>query len=184
MSSHLDTINLFETMDKQLGDLLSTFADLASQIELREVCYLNDEAAIGKLVYPGIYLIELKTTRQYPTVQEWATWFKSQWDHETYSKKYVPTTKKKRIDAHVKLEPWMPVYLGKSKGIAYRVLEHINLGLEKPTYAMKLKARGDFFTDNSFRLKTAHIDITHYDLIMPMVEHVLRRKINPIVGKQ
>jgi hypothetical protein len=184
MSSNMDTLKVFADMDKQLANVFETFEDLAAQVNLEVICDLKDDSRIREQVYPGIYLIEMKTTTEHAGISEWMNWFKAEWDHERYAKKFVPTTKKKRIRGHEALKEWMPVYLGKSKRIAGRVIEHIYLELEKPTFAMKLRSRGDFFTNNAFRLSTAHIDIAHYDLIMPMVERSLRRRLNPIVGKQ
>lgn len=180
----MDTLEVFADMDKKLASIFETFEELAGQVELQIVGDLKNDKLIREQVYPGIYLIEIKTGAEHSAFDHWITWFKSEWDHQRYAKQFVPTTKKKRIKGHGALKEWMPVYLGKSKRIAGRVIEHINLELEKPTFAMKLRARGDFFTNNTFRLSTAHIDIAHYDLIMPMVERSLRRRLNPIVGKQ
>ena len=184
MRSNMDSLKVFANMDKQLTSIFETFEELASQVELEVVGDLKNEMIIREQVYPGIYLIEIKKSAEHSAFDQWITWFKGEWDHERYAKKFVPTTKKKRISGHVELKEWMPVYLGKSKRIASRVIEHVHLELEKPTFAMKFGARGDFFTSNTFRLSTAHIDIAHYDLIMPMVERSLRRRLNPIVGKQ
>jgi hypothetical protein len=184
MRSNMDTLKVFADMDEQLKSVFETFEELAGQVELQVVGDLKNDMLIREQVYPGIYLIEMETTTEHAGINEWVNWFKAEWDHERYAKKFVPTTKKKRINGHVALKQWMPVYLGKSKRIAGRVIEHVYLELEKPTFAMKLRARGDFFTNNSFRLSTVHIDIAHYDLIMPMVERSLRRRLNPIVGKQ
>ncbi|HUI58983.1 MAG TPA: hypothetical protein VLX90_02100, partial [Steroidobacteraceae bacterium] len=65
-----------------------------------------------------------------------------------------------------------------------RVIEHIELPLNKPTWAMKLEARGRFFRANRFRLRTINLELTHYDMLMPVIERRLRDRLNPIVGKQ
>jgi hypothetical protein len=182
--SNMETVNVFAEMDKQLTGVLETFEEIAAQVELEIVGDLKNDALIRDQVYPGIYLVEIETSTEHGGIKEWVNWFKAEWDHERYAKRFVPTTKKKRIKGHRELKQWMPIYLGKSKRIASRVIEHVHLELDRPTFAMKLKARGDFFTKHSFQLSTAHIDIAHYDLIMPMVERSLRRRLNPIVGKQ
>jgi len=59
------------------------------------------------------------------------------------------------------------------------------LALDKPTWAMKLRERGRFFTENRFRLSTiAFNHLKEYDILMPKIESALRDIYNPIVGKQ
>ena len=77
----------------------------------------------------------------------------------------------------------MPLYLGKSKNIAGRVWEHINLKLAQPTTAMKLKERSNM-ANQRFRLSTIRVEVENYDLIMPKLESALRDKYNPVLGRQ
>ncbi|MDT8318128.1 MAG: hypothetical protein RQ824_09090 [bacterium] len=77
----------------------------------------------------------------------------------------------------------MPLYLGKSKHVGARVLEHINLPLHKTTFALKLKARPTMST-RSFRLHSLQLPVKNYDLIVPALEAALRNRFHPLIGKQ
>jgi hypothetical protein len=77
----------------------------------------------------------------------------------------------------------MPLYLGKSKRVGVRVLEHINLALDKTTFALKLKARG-YMSKHRMRLSVLPIEVRHYDLIVPTMESAFRDRFNPLIGKQ
>jgi hypothetical protein len=180
----VDALELLKEIDQKLGVLLSRFSEVASQIQLQPVCNLSEEAALAHLNYPGIYLVEIRNTGQHASIGDWMKWFTDKWDDKAYVGRFTPTTKLKRIAQHSKLTEWVPIYLGKSKRVGSRVREHMDLALEKRTFAMKLKARGGFFSENTFRLSTAKVDVAHYDLLVPMVEHTLRKKLSPIVGKQ
>ncbi|ENW08420.1 hypothetical protein F934_00007 [Acinetobacter beijerinckii ANC 3835] len=97
--------------------------------------------------------------------------------------KNTPNFQKKRINHHVSLAEWMPLYLGKSKNVGKRVLEHINLAINKKTYALKLKARRDM-SNYKLRLCAVPIEVQHYDIIVPVLESKLRDRFNPLIGKQ
>lgn len=81
------------------------------------------------------------------------------------------------------LSEWMPVYLGKSKNVARRVLEHINLPLEKTTFALKLKARPAMAL-RAFRFHALELKVENYDIIAPALESALRNRLHPLIGKQ
>jgi hypothetical protein len=181
---YMTAISIFDEMDRRLKITLEDFSVLAGQIQMEHVCELSDEKTIAAQTYPGVYKIDIKNNGTYPLLQDWMRWFQEKWDDPIVVKKFVPTTKLGQIKKHLELQEWMPIYIGKSKKIASRVLEHIRLPLDKPTFAMKLRARGDFFAQNTFRLSVAHVNVHHYDLLMPMVELALRKRFNPIVGKQ
>jgi hypothetical protein len=107
------------------------------------------------------------------------------WVTDDYERKHVPNPKKKRVAAHAgkPLPAWLPLYLGKSRDIAGRVLGHLHLKLDQPTNALKLRERSNI-TGQRFRLSTLRIDVDNYDLIMPRIESALRNLHNPILGRQ
>jgi hypothetical protein len=175
---------MLSKIDKQLQTVLTEFSSLAKQIEFQDVCLLSDRKTIEQQCYPGIYKIDIKVDSRFSGFKDWIDWFEPAWDIPALAKKFTPTTKLKRIKKHNELKEWMPVYLGKSKRIAGRVIEHIELGLDKPTFAMKLRERGAFFFNNTFRLSAVRVEVANYDLLVPMLERAFRDQVNPIVGKQ
>jgi hypothetical protein len=95
----------------------------------------------------------------------------------------VPNTKKIRIQKHLELTDYIPMYIGKSKRIKGRVYEHIFKDINKTTSALKLKARENI-KNETFRLSFLRIDTNNYDWIVPVIEKTLRNKLNLIIGKQ
>lgn len=81
------------------------------------------------------------------------------------------------------MESWVPIYLGKCRNIASRVIGHLELGLDQPTTALKLESRHNL-KGKVFRLSTVRVDVVNYDLIVPSLERALRDKYNPILGRQ
>ncbi|KGO94725.1 hypothetical protein [Flavobacterium subsaxonicum] len=133
----------------------------------------------------GVYLIEIKIVDTDATFDEWLAGFEKILNHERYSKSNVPSLKKLRCKSHrtVKLGEWFPLYIGKSKNIQKRVLEHLHLRLEQRTTGLKLTNREEFH-GNSFRISTIVLDVINYDIIATEFERQLRNRINPILGRQ
>jgi hypothetical protein len=173
----------FAALDQSLTKLFMNFEALANELNFQVICELSDDTTIEKQNYPGIYKIDIKNHGIYENVTDWIKWFKDNWEHDDYHRKFTPNTKKKRIAAHSKLEEWIPLYIGKSNNIAGRVWEHNNLQLEKPTSALKLRERKNM-ARHTFRLSTICIKVDNYDLIMPRIEQFLRDRHNPILGRQ
>lgn len=170
-------------LDTALTSLFAGVSALAQELEFTVVCELTDEGTVAAQKYPGLYRIDILVQERHSTLDDWATWFKNEWVKPEYERKHVPNPKKKRLAAHSALSEWMPLYLGKSKHVAGRVWEHLYLGLEQPTTALKLKARTNLL-DQRFRLSTIKVEVENYDLIMPQLESALRDKYNPILGRQ
>lgn len=171
------------TFDHKLSILFKDFSDLAHELDFETICELDNEHIIEAQQYPGIYMIEIKVLGKYASFEDWATWFCSEWGKPEYMRMHVPNPKKKRLAAHSQLAEWVPLYIGKSKNIASRVLEHLNLGLEKRTTGMKIKRRTNM-ANQCFRLSTIKVEVENYGLIMPTLETMLRNKHNPILGRQ
>lgn len=176
-------VNQIAEIDRTLTTLFEGFVNLTEQLRFTPICDLSDEATVAKQQYAGIYKIDIEVTEPHKTLTEWISWFTAEWVQERYERKFVPNPKKKRLAAHSELAQWMPLYLGKSKNIAGRVWEHINLKLAQPTTAMKLKERSNM-ANQRFRLSTIRVEVENYDLIMPKLESALRDKYNPVLGRQ
>jgi len=102
---------------------------------------------------------------------------------DDFKKKFTPNFKENRIARHVTLPEWLPLYLGKSKKVNTRVMEHINLPLHKSTFALQLKARPGL-ANRQFRLHTLRLPVKNHDLIAPVIESALRDRFTPLTGKQ
>lgn len=194
--------NSLKEIDKIITDQLELIEKKIKlkEIDFEEICEfkLNDivdsETDIfNELDYKGIYLIEIKRD----TLQDYVEWVDSftkkfrgiEGDEKKFLHKFTPNVIEKRKYKHKdKNEEWIPLYLGKSKKIRSRVKEHIFLGLDTFTFALKLKARKideiSIFGNELFRLKTIRVDVDNYDVIVTYLEKILRKKHNPIVGKQ
>lgn len=170
-------------LDEQLSELFKGFNAAAKELTMADICDLADEVTIEQQDYPGIYRIDISTAGTGLSVAEWIETLRAEWEHEDFLKKFTPNFKKKRIAQHQQLTDWMPLYLGKSKTVGKRVLEHINLGLEKSTFALKLKARPGM-ANRKFRLHTLELRVKNYDLIAPALEGALRNHFHPLIGKQ
>lgn len=170
-------------LDLKLSPLLSQLRHVASELEMPLVCSLADETAIAQQTYPGIYRIDISTAGASGTVGDWIEAFRVEWEHEDFKKKFTPNLKKKRIAKHQSLPEWLPLYLGKSKNVGARVLGHINLPLDKTTFALKFKAR-PCMTKHALRLHTLQVRVQNYDLIVPALESALRDRFHPLIGKQ
>lgn len=171
------------TIDKQLSGIANNFAEIAKMLVFDDICDLADEGTVKQQTYAGIYKIDIQTAGDHKTFDNWSSWFVKEWTDDKYRRKFVPNPKKVRLKAHKQLFPWMPLYIGKSKDIAHRVSQHINLDLDRPTTAMKIKQRSNM-RDQRFRLSTIRLDVENYNLIVPYLESEIRNHYNPILGRQ
>ena len=172
-------------LDAELTRVFAGFQALATTLNFVEICDLSDETTIAQQHYPGIYKIDIHTGDDHSSFNAWYEWFRKEWVTDAYERKHVPNPKKKRVAVHMDqpLPEWLPIYIGKSRDIAGRVLGHLHLKLNQPTTALKLRARVNM-ANQRFRLSTLRVDVENYDLIMPKVESALRNFHSPILGRQ
>jgi hypothetical protein len=137
---------------------------------------------IDRLSYPGIYMFHIKVDRQI-LLSDWLSNFQKEWENELYRKVAVPSVKTKRLKTHTEATEWLPLYIGKSKCISKRILEHLKLKLKQPTTALKLLERENLY-GYEFSVSTIRVDVKNYDLIMPAFEKAFRDTYNPIIGRQ
>lgn len=170
-------------VDAALATQFAKIVQVAKDIDISVICDLREEEKIAKLTCAGIYKIDVCTNGSSASAQQWIEALRQEWEHENYLRMFTPNFKKKRIKRHETLSDWMPLYLGKSKRVGARVLEHINLPLAKTTFALKLKARENM-SKYRMRLCALPVDVKHYDLIVPTLESTFRDRFNPLIGKQ
>ena len=175
-------------IDGKLTELWSGVSEIAQKMIFKvitefKIADANQSIPFNDLKYPGIYLIEIKNCRKFLDFNSWIFDFQEKWQHSDYKGYHTPSIKKKRIKATKSFNDWIPLYIGKSKDINSRVYTHINQPREKTMFAMKLGLRTNLLGD-IFRLSTIHIDVKNYDWIVPVIESELRKKINPLTGKQ
>jgi hypothetical protein len=137
----------------------------------------------SELECEGIYLFEIYTGKKKAEIEEWKINFTKDWDVKRLKNMHVPTSKIKRLKEHQELKEWMPLYMGKSAKISARLKEHLTLTKKKTTFALKLLIRKEIH-NQKFRLSYIRLDVDNYSTIAPLMESILRKKINPIVGKQ
>lgn len=174
-------------LDKELLKLQDVFTQVAGDVSFSKICTLDHDEEVNKQRYAGIYLIEICTAGDHKDLSGWYNAFQEAWEHPDFRAKFTPNTRKKRIGAHYKLLEWMPLYVGKSKEIAARVRGHIDLGFNSKTFALKLRARIDHIKLADLRLSTidlSSVSKKNYNIIAPTLEHAMRNRLNPLVGKQ
>lgn len=171
------------TLDRELTMLFQNFARTAAALQFTEICDLRDETTVAQQQYRGLYKVDIKNDGVHPDPASWFRWFSAEWTRPEYRSKSTPSLKQKRMAAHRELHSWIPLYIGKSKNIAGRVLEHLNLALTQPTTALKLKARTNL-ADQALRLSTLKVDVENYDLIVPSLESAQRELHHPVLGRQ
>ena len=172
-----------QQIDDQLTALLAPLLEIDSTVDMPLVCNLTQEDEIALHSYAGLYRIDVSTRGAETDLARWLSVFQGEWEHADFKKSFTPNLKKKRIAKHATLQEWMPVYLGKSKDVARRVLEHINLPLHKTTFALKLKAR-PVMARREFRFHALPLPVVNYDVIAPALESALRNRFHPLIGKQ
>lgn len=179
----LETMDRIFRLDNKLSSLFKNFGRIVQDLEMSLVCDLANTAKIAKQDYQGIYRIDISTKGSSRDLMTWIKEFREEWEHPDFLRRFTPNLKDIRINSHTKLLPWMPLYIGKSKNVGARVLEHINMGLDKNTFALKLAARPTM-QNRRFRLHTLELPVTNYNILAPALESALRNRFNPIVGKQ
>jgi hypothetical protein len=170
-------------IDARFTPLLSELTEVAQAIEPIAVCTLKEESKIKELTFPGLYFIEAPTEGFQGNVQNWIRDLRAEWEQPDFRKSHTPDFKEKRINKHPVLKAWMPMYLGKSKNVSKRVIEHVNLEMIQSTFAMKLRARNNpRFLD--WRLSVVQLEVTNYAFIAENLERLLRDRLSPLIGKQ
>ncbi len=179
----MDIKNIDSVLSEQLGFLTAVINNVSFNNHVDfELNNSLDYTFLDELNYPGLYLIEIKTDNS-QSFKEWLDNFGILWGDSAYKTKFVPNIKNKRVNKHDKLVEWFPLYIGRSKKISCRIKQHIDLQLDRPTAALKLKERTNLY-GKYFRVSTIKVAVNNYDIIIPEFERNLRNRLNPILGRQ
>lgn len=110
--------------------------------------------------------------------------FAEAWSLKKHDSFFSSSVIKKRLQLRSNFnEQWLPIYIGKNKGIYSRIREHIDLCPTKNTYALKLRHRANLL-DLEFRVSIIEINVKNYDFIVPHIERSLREIYHPLIRKQ
>lgn len=176
-------------LDRLLTDFSSNLKNLTKDLELRSLGefkildFENIQELVNECNFKGLYFFEIKNNYKFLNIEDWKSDFIHRWEDERYLWKFVPNSRKSRLQRLVDSQDWIPLYIGKSKKVSSRINEHIKKELHKNTFAMKLQARENFHNE-IFRISVLEVNVEHYDWIVPLFEKGLRDIYNPIVGKQ
>jgi len=179
----------FEEINSKIKDLNTQLVDYATKLEFESKCEFtlencNTSVPWDEIKGKGVYLIEIRNNKNFNDFKTWVENFRLEWENPLYKRRFVPNLKKIRIkNQDGKFDEWIPLYIGKSNNISGRVLEHIHKRLDQNTFALKLNAR-EHAKKETFRLSIIQIPTENYNMIMPVIESTLRKKINPILGRQ
>ena len=176
-----------EIIDRKISALQIELTEYAQSLKFEELCEFSmtklDHIPWGNISFQGLYLIEIKNDFTHEVFKDWADDFCFRWTDPEYVKRWVSKPKKMRLAKHQELKDWIPLYIGKSKKIKDRILEHIYLKLDQPTTGLKLKVRENM-QNETFRISYINIPTQNYDWVMPKLEKILRDRLNPIIGRQ
>jgi hypothetical protein len=179
----------FEIINSKIKELNDELVNYASALEFETKCEFtlgNCETSIpwNEIKGKGVYLIEIKNNKNFNNFKSWVENFRIEWEDPLYKSKFVSNLKKNRIRGQgEKFDEWIPLYIGKSSNISGRVREHIYKKLTQNTYALKLNER-EHARKETFKLSIIRIETENYNMIMPVIENTLRKKLNPIIGRQ
>lgn len=178
-------INEIDTLISAFIPKLKTITDEMEFIEQKQFVLSESNVDLLNLNYSGVYLFEIEVSEENVDFINWLTSFREKWESDVYYKKFTPSIKNKRIVHHMnkKMNRWIPLYIGKSRNISKRIYEHINLPIDKTTFALKLRSRKNLH-GIKFKVSTIEINVINYDSIVSLIEINLRNRLNPIVGKQ
>lgn len=171
-----------QDIDDLVDPLKRKLDEIVEGMDFVEVCDLYDKEEIKRLNFNGLYLIEV-SSKGYNNLSEWLEYFIPLWDRADFSKSFTPTTKKSRISKHSCLKEWMPMYLGRSRDVSSRLLQHIELPKEKRTFSLKFEAR-DNLENINFRVLIIKLNLRNYAFVSDYLESGMRDRLSPIVGKQ
>jgi hypothetical protein len=183
MMKNNDIVEKIGVCDKRLSEINREVIKIARSVEFQQPIPLEEEEELKKYQHPGLYFIEVRSSNGH-TLKDWIEKFEIYWMTSGEIIANTPKIYPKRINKQTQLLEWMPLYLGKSKNISERLMQHKNLRADSRTFALKLAARKNILLDYKFRVKILKIKVDNYDYIVTTLEHELRNQLNPICGRQ
>ncbi|NWL03681.1 hypothetical protein DM790_22920 [Flavobacterium collinsii] len=182
-------MNQFEEIKSKIKEINAELVNYASTLEFNKICDFTLDNCTERIPWEdmkghGVYFIEIKNQNHFSDFKSWVENFRLEWEDPLYKRRFVSNLKKNRIkNQNDKFEEWIPLYIGKSQNIKSRVWEHIYKKLDQNTFALKLNAR-EHAKKETFRLSIIKLPSNNYNIIMPVIESTLRKKLNPIIGRQ
>ncbi|WP_322970683.1 hypothetical protein [Faecalibacter sp. LW9] len=176
-------------LDEKLTALDIDLKSMVNEIQFKEIGiytyedFVSQDLNFNEFNFKGLYMFEIRNNGNFEDIQDWKIDFITKWNDDDFFVKSVPKIIKERIKNLNKYEEWIPLYIGKSQTVGSRIKEHIYLTFNKTTSALKLNARHNL-KGETFRISVAEINVNNYNWIVPVLENELRKKLNPIVGKQ
>lgn len=170
-------------IDRNLNVLFRRFDQIARDLKFGVPRDLRGKRPVPTGIGSGIYLIEVFVPKRFRDVKSWKDWFTEKWEGAGRRFKFVPNSRKGRLDAHDTLRRWMPIYLGRSGDLAHRIWEHLNLKPQQPTGSLKIRARRNM-AKQRFRVSVLGLSVDNYAVIAPKLESALREIHQPILGRQ
>lgn len=177
---------MIQDIDKRLNSIFIDLQSYSDNVTFTEI----DEFILGeglgnicdtKHNMSGVYMFEIEVQDDHIDVPKWMETFTQDWTHTDVI--WVPGTKKIRMSQHFKFKKWMPIYIGKSRNFGKRINEHLHQKAQAHTFGMKLMGRRNFY-GRRFKVSWIPLNVTHYNMIAPTIEELLRNRYNPITGKQ
>lgn len=173
----LDFNKIWENLDKEV--ILKQILDDINKSQFN--ININSKAIPNQF---GLYAFFIKPRTRYGSIKT----LEDDWINQEFSN--YPKIIKKRFERDSKKEEWIPFYIGKSEKVGKRILEHLNHQKNHATYGLKLKDRVDFKLKNEIKVgywllpenERTPVEIKQY--IITNFEMVLRKKLNPWIGKQ
>lgn len=176
---------MIKDIDQKVTKILSDIEAYASLYTFKNVFEFNLHRNVQLPEIsnkPGIYLFEIYISENKSFV-DWLNKFQPLWEHSDYQKSFTPNFKKKRIKENTNKNDWIPLYIGQSKKLSERIRQHLYLDIKKPTNALKLLSRTNIY-GIKLRISIIEIDVKNNKIILPIIEHHLRERYNPVLGRQ
>ena len=178
-----DSLEKIAAYDQKLDEVFRALNAIDLSADFQFICTIEEEEELKKHQYSGLYLIEVYSGNA-TSPKDWIEEFRLRWMSESKAIENTPRIHQKRINRQIQAQEWMPLYIGKSRNISERLLQHKNLPADSRTYALKIRARNNILFTHQFRVKVIRLSVKNYDCIATTFERLLREKINPIFGRQ
>jgi len=146
-----------------------------------------DATALGIESKPGLYYFHANFEESnYTSFESFGcVWGKPQGVHK--GPKDCPRFYSTRAKKHPEITDRanIPFYLGKGENLNKRVDGHVNDIISSTTYGLKLKARSELLKSVTLKLGVVYLNLEKDSLFMlEKFESLIRKNINPIIGKQ
>jgi hypothetical protein len=170
--------------DVIIGRIISNLTDITRPVNISNTEWVN-ELPNGT----GIYFFEIKFPSSDIKWDKVISSFGKDWGEWKENKEgntpEFQVARSKVISSQTKNNDWIPLYIGKSKTLKSRIKEHVINPTNITTSALRLGQRKTELNSHNLRLSYIDFDLTNEEYKMiHILEESLRKKLNPIIGKQ